>query len=146
MSDEPITPEGNLLADAGELDLVDLSLEFEPREASEIVLALPRTTVRYNVADQSLTLTGADGNPRSAVRGKVESHDGRVRLRFLLDRLSLESFAFGGEKFGSHYVNPEHGADEPSLHSVGGEAWLVSMTVKSLESAWPEEEETASDS
>ncbi len=130
---------GNLLAGIGGLDLVDLSLEFDPGTASEVVIDLPRTTVRYHVSGGSLTFTNVDGNPGSLVDGAVAPRSGRVRLRLLLDRLSLEGYVFDGEKFGSHYVSPGNGTSTPSIHAVGGQGWVHSLVVNSLKSAWAPE-------
>ncbi|WP_193212590.1 glycoside hydrolase family 32 protein [Luteolibacter marinus] len=136
VTEQALAPGGNLLDGIGALDLVDLSLEFDPGTATRVVIELPRTTVNYETATGALTFTGTDGNPATAVDGPLMPRDGRVKLRLLLDRLSLEAYAFDGERFGSHYLNPANGAAVPSLHAVGGEAWVHSLEVKSLASAW----------
>jgi fructan beta-fructosidase len=129
----------NLLAGAGSLDLVDVSMEFEPGTATEVVIDLPRSSVRYNVSNSTLTFTDVNGNASSLVDGTLATRAGRVKLRLLLDRLSLEAYAFDGEKFGSHYLNPNHGTATPSIHAVGGQGWVHSLSVKKLASAWTPE-------
>lgn len=129
----------NLLATAGPLDLADLSIEFEPGTASQIVIDLPRTTVRYNVSGGTLTFTDVNGNASSLVDGVVTQRAGWVKLRLLLDRLSLEGYVFDGEKFGSHYLSPANGTATPSITAVGGEGWVHSLTVHKLNSAWTPE-------
>ena len=138
VADQPLTS-SNLLSGAGNLDLVDLSMEFEPGTATQIVIDLPRTTVRYDVSNSALTYTDVNGNASTLVDGAVTPRAGRVKLRLLLDRLSLEAYAFDGEKFGSHYLNPANGTAIPSIHAVGGQGWVHSLSVKKLASAWTPE-------
>lgn len=129
----------NLLSGIGNLDLVDLSIDFDPGTATEVVIDLPRTTVRYNVAAQTFSFTNVSGNAASLLEGTVASRSGHVKLRLLLDRLSLEAYAHDGEKFGSHYISPSHGTSTPSIRATGGQGWLHSLSVKSLASAWTPE-------
>ncbi|QJE98243.1 glycoside hydrolase family 32 protein [Luteolibacter luteus] len=139
VSSQILTPTSNLLAQMGNLDLVDLTIEFDPGTASQVILDLPRTSVRYEAASGVFTFTGTDGNQAVAMDGSFMPRNGRVKLRLLLDRLSLETYAFDGESFGAHYINPSNGAATPSLRSVGGNAFVHSLVVKSLGSAWPVE-------
>lgn len=130
----------NALEGLPKLDLLDLEAEFEPGTAKEVVFDLPGTTVRYVTARQAFLHRGVedDGRPKemTCLEG-IAPREGRVRVRFLVDRLSLEAYAFGGESFSAHYINPAHAAPRPSLHAVGGEARLVKLTVRWLESVWP---------
>lgn len=139
LSNQALTPASNLLAGMGNLDLVDLSLEFDPGTATQVILDLPRTSLRYEKATGVFTFTGTDGNQAVAMDGSFMPRNGRVKLRLLLDRLSLETYAFDGEAFGAHYINPANGTATPSLRSVGGDAFVHSLTVKSLGSAWTPE-------
>ena len=134
-----LTTASNLFTGMGTLDLVDLSLEFNPGTATQIVIDLPRTTVRYDVASGALTHTGTGGTAVTSVDGPVTPRNGRVKLRLLLDRLSLEAYAFDGEVFGAHYISPNYGTATPSLRSVGGQAYVYSLSVKSLNSSWTPE-------
>lgn len=139
LKDQKLTPESNLLAGFGDLDLVDLSIEFEPGTATEVVIDLPRTSVRYDVAKKKLSHSGVDDKANPVPHTTVshcEPRDGRISLRLLLDRLSLEAYAFGGESFGAHYIHPHHGPAKPSIHTTGGEAKVISLTVRKLKSAW----------
>lgn len=136
---QTLTPTSNLLAGMGNLDLVDLSIEFDPGTAAQVILDLPRTSVRYEKATGVFTFTGTDGNQAVAMDGSFMPRNGRVKLRLLLDRLTLETYAFDGESFGAHYINPNNGSTTPSLRSVGGNAFVHSLSVKSLASAWAPE-------
>ena len=129
----------NALAGLPKLDLLDLAVEFEPGGAKEVVFDLPGTTVRYDVAKKTFTHRGVekDGKARDTTTlDKVEPKNGRVSVRFLVDRLSLEAYAFGGESFAAHYINPAHAVTQQSIHAVGGEAKIVKLTVRQLKSAW----------
>lgn len=139
LSNQALTPTSNLLAGMGSLDLVDLSLDFDPGTASQVLIDLPRTSVKYDNASGVFSFTGTDGNPVTAMDGTFPPRSGHVKLRLLLDRLSLETYAFDGEAFGAHYLNPANGTATPSLRAVGGDAFVHSLTVKSLGTAWTPE-------
>ncbi len=129
----------NVIASIGELDLIDIDFTFEPGDAKEVVIALPRVTLNYNAETGELKHAGVrnDGQPAIAttMRG-LKPREGKVSLRVLVDRLSVEVFAFGGEKFAAYYIYPDHKPAAPSLHSVGGGFKLNSLEVRSLKSAW----------
>lgn len=139
VKDRPLAAGANLLADMGDLDLVDLTVKFEPGTAKEIVFDLPGTSVRYDVAKRELTHSGVDdkGNPvRHRTLTDAAPRDGVVSLRLLIDRLTVEAYTFDGESFGAHYLHPKHGPAKFSLHAAGGEAIVHSLTVRKLKSAW----------
>ncbi|MEO5916251.1 MAG: glycoside hydrolase family 32 protein [Luteolibacter sp.] len=139
VTEQALTTTSNLFNGMGTLDLVDLSLEFSPGTATQIAIDLPRTTVRYDVASGALTHTGTNGSTVTSVDGPLTPRNGRVKLRLLLDRLSLEAYAFDGESFGAHYISPTGGTGTPSLRSIGGQAYVYSLSVKSLNSSWTPE-------
>ncbi len=139
VSNQTLTPTSNLLSGMGALDLVDLTLDFDPGTATQVILDLPRTSVKYDKASGVFSFTGTDGNPVTAMDGSFLPRNGHVKLRLLLDRLSLETYAFDGEAFGANYISPANGTSTPSLRSVGGDAFVYSLTVKSLGTAWTPE-------
>jgi len=143
VSGQTLTPSSNLLAGMGDLDLVDLSLEFDPGTATQVIIDLPRTTVTYDTASGVFRYTAPNGTSDIAMDGSFMPREGRVKLRLLLDRLSLETYAFDGESFGAHYVSPSNGSATPSLRAVNGNAFVLSLVVKSLGSAWTPEEPLA---
>ena len=136
---QALTTTSNLFAGMGNLDLVDLSLDFDPGTATQVVIDLPRTTVRYDVASGIVSFVATDGTSIPAVTGAQFARNGHVTLRLLLDRLSLEAYTFGGESFSAHYVSPTYGTTTPSLRAVGGSAYIYSLTVNSLNSSWTPE-------
>ncbi|MEZ6134637.1 MAG: glycoside hydrolase family 32 protein [Pirellulaceae bacterium] len=129
----------NALEDIGQLDLVDLEVTFSPGSAEQVVFDLPRVSVKYDAKEQVLLHTGIDdrGEPKELVCiDQLPTRDGRVSLRLLVDRLSVEAFVFDGEKFSAHYIHPQHGPNKLSIHSVGGEAHIHELTIRELNSAW----------
>ena len=70
-------------------DLFDVRLEVEPGEASEIGLRVRGEPIRYLVKDAAMVC--GEGKAPAALEG------GRLKLRVLVDRVSLESFAQDGK-------------------------------------------------
>jgi len=139
MKDITLSGSTNALADVSELDLVDLTVEFEPGTASQVVFDLPGVSVWYDAIEQVLKHTGVDNEGQSHeywTIDKLPPRDGVVKLRLLVDRLSLEAFAFDGETFGAHYINPKHGPQQHSIHAIGGEAKIRRLELRELNSAW----------
>jgi hypothetical protein len=65
----------------------------------------------------------------------LEPRNGSIRLRLLIDRLSVESFAFRGERFHAAYYSPNKTAPQ-SITAVGGEARVNKLEIRRLKSAW----------
>lgn len=130
--------EGGQPLDA-DLDLVDLELTFSPGDAQQVVFDLPRVSLRYDVEKQQLLHRGINdqGKPLEVVTiDKLAPRDGKVSLRLLVDRLSVEAFAFGGETFGAYYIDPRQGPAKYAVHAEGGNATIDELTVRKLKSAW----------
>ena len=53
-----------------------------------------------------------------------------------VDRLSLELYAFGGERFHAGYCSPKQGSGKQSIHAVGGNAKVHNLVIRELASAW----------
>lgn len=129
----------NALGDIKSLDLIDLEVTFSPGSAHQIVFDLPRVSVRYDVKKQVLLHSGIDdkGEPREdTCLDHLPPRDGNVSLRLLVDRLTIEAYAFGGEQFSAHYIHPNHGPQTLSIRSEGGDAQVHSLTIRELSSAW----------
>ncbi len=132
----------NPLNDLADLDLVDLEVTFSPGTAKQIVFDLPRTTLRYDVANKTLYHKGWDdqNQPRECTNlDQLDPRDGKVTLRILLDRLTVEAFAFGGESYSANYIDPAQGPTKLSIHAAGGDAKLERLIIRELKSAWKSE-------
>ena len=122
------------LADIGPLDLADVSLTLEPQGAESIRLDLPGVGIEYVPATGTLrTVT----EPRQDLIVNMPPRDGRIDLRLLVDRVSIEAFVFGGEQFGAAYIDPRRGPDtQPRMRATGGSAIARDVTIRRLRSAW----------
>ena len=140
IKDVRLSGDTNALADISGLDLTDLTVEFEPGTATQVVFDLLGVSVTYDVREHIVTHSGInnEGEPQDNywTIDKLSPRDGVVQLRFLVDRLSLEVFAFDGEIFGAHYINPKHGPATHSIHAVGGDARIRRLELRELNSAW----------
>jgi sucrose-6-phosphate hydrolase SacC (GH32 family) len=134
----------NLVKDVEPLDLVDLEIDFSPQQATELVLQLPGIRMVYDVDEQRLTYTGVQENGAEAVIAAFEalsSRDGSLKLRVLVDRLSVEIYAFDGERFHAGYLTPRHSSPrhkpgQQSIHFRGGRGRVDALTIRELASAW----------
>jgi sucrose-6-phosphate hydrolase SacC (GH32 family) len=122
-----------------EHDLLDVDLEFSPENASEIVFQFPSVTIKYDADKQTLTHRGVSkgGQPIERIGlEKLSPRDGRISLRLLIDRMSLEVYANDGERFAAHYIYPNSQSVAGSVICQGGHATLNQFTVRELRSAW----------
>ena len=105
-------------------DLFDVSATFELGDATSVALDIGGNRVTYDVQGQSLR-----GAPLKPVNG-------RVTIRVLLDRPSIEIFGNNGRVV---ITNPRGSKGEVSTVSAfaeGGTAKLISLEVNELESVW----------
>lgn len=111
-------------------DLFDISLDIEPGEAKAFSLTVRGTEIRYDTAEKTLYCLG--------LPMPLDSVEGCVDLRILIDRVSLEIFADRGRTTMTACFLPE--PDAPSLHlqATGGTCSIVSMHVHELSSIWPD--------
>lgn len=127
LRDQPLPPGENPLASVS-WHLVDLRLEVEPGAANALELSLNGATLRYSVADG--TLTCMDRTVHLPLR------NGRLQLRVLLDRTSIEVFENSGELSITSCFLPN--VPEPALGitAQGGVAQILSLDAFPLRSAW----------
>ncbi|HYE05286.1 MAG TPA: glycoside hydrolase family 32 protein [Planctomycetota bacterium] len=108
--------------------LYDLEIEIDVGSATALHLRIHGRELRYQVAEGTLTLL-----ERTA---RVPTEDGRLRLRLLIDRTSIEWFADGGRHSASFCFLAD-GCDEPlAVWSTGGDARIVRGEIRHLRSAW----------
>lgn len=129
----------NLLEGTAPFDLVDLEIEFDPGTAEKVVFQLSGAALCYDAQARTLVQRGVDehGQPQEVVVfADLEPRDGLIKLRFLIDRLSVESFAFDGERFFAAYYSPADNDASQSIHAVGGDAHVKWIELRRLKSAW----------
>ncbi|TWU09858.1 glycoside hydrolase family 32 protein [Allorhodopirellula heiligendammensis] len=138
-SDVDLPAGENLIADLAPLDLIDMTVEFDPGTATSLVFDLPGVQVTYDSATGTSTYTGVDNEGNSQIHTllpDLKPRDGRVRLRFLVDRISLEAYAFDGEDFRAVYTSPNTAPKTNSIHAVGGTARIHVLKINRLNSIW----------
>jgi fructan beta-fructosidase len=84
-------------------------------------------------------MSGVDDNGVRAdvlVFRNLTPRDGVVQLRLLIDRLSVEAFAFAGEQFFAAYYLPLEQDGGAVVRSSGGGAAIRSAEARRLRSAW----------
>jgi sucrose-6-phosphate hydrolase SacC (GH32 family) len=126
---QPLPPGENPLS-IGKGDLFDISAEIELGAADEVAFTLRGETVMYTAADRKLSCLG-----KSAELVPV---NGRIKLRILLDRASIEIFGNDCRIPMSFCFLPKPDDQTLALSASGGSARLISLTVHELHSAWSE--------
>jgi fructan beta-fructosidase len=112
----------------GSGDLWDIEAELEPRAAAAVGLRVRGTEIVYDAETKTLACLG-----RTA---PVELAAGRLLLRVLVDRTSIEIFAGGGAvTMGSCFL-PEPDNLSLGAFARGGEAAIARLTLHGLRSAW----------
>ena len=109
-------------------DLFDIRAELELGQAEAFGLYIHGTDLRYNVADKRFTYLGREI--------PTDPDNGRLELQLLVDRTSLELFAFGGKVSASVCFLPKAWAAPLELYSVNGDIKLISLTVGALRGIW----------
>jgi len=120
--------ENPLSALEGELWDIAAEVAVGQDKVAAIVLTVRGEPVRYDVKAAALHCLG-----RSA---PLAAQDGRIKLRVLVDRTSIEIFANDGLVTMCSCFLPDPADRSLSLTAEGGEASAVSLTLYELTSAW----------
>lgn len=107
-------------------------------DAKQLVLQLPAIEITCDVATQRLRHTAVDDlgeRVETTTPHKLAPRNGLVKLRLLVDRLSIHAFAFAGARFATHYDSPSAEMGKQSLRSTGGEAHITSLRIDRIKSA-----------
>ena len=108
-------------------ELIDASIEFDPKETGNIEWTLRGLKVVYQ-ADKQQFIYKDTALPAPPVNGKV-------KLRVLVDRGSIELFANEGAAVATHYALPDPENRSITLSGNGN----VSLMINELKSSWPQE-------
>jgi len=124
---QPLNPGDNPLANL-KGDLFDITAEITLGTATEVGFNIRGLPVVYNAANQRLTCRGNGA--------ELKPVDGRIRLRLLVDRISVDIFGNDGRLYmpmGTMFPQ-----DNLSLgvFAKGGNAEINSLEVHELRSAW----------
>lgn len=126
----------------------DLSLTLTPGTAKTLALnvlqsAAERTTLRYDVARQTLTLDrtqsgNVDFHPMfasSLEMARVPLRNGKLQLRLLVDKSVVEVFAQDGETTLTDLVFPRQHTGRITLTAEGGTAQMTALRLADLSGA-----------
>jgi fructan beta-fructosidase len=108
-------------------DLFDLQTAIDPGQAKQIALTIRGTAIEYNVSKKELNLLG-----KTAPLAPI---DGKIRLRVLIDRSSIEVFANDGIVTMSSCFIPSRDSDKPPL-AISGPGATALIDVWELKSCW----------
>jgi sucrose-6-phosphate hydrolase SacC (GH32 family) len=109
-------------------DLWDIRTEIAPGAATEVGFRIRGWTVVYTAKDNLLN----SGPSRCEMRPK----DGRIAMRILVDRTTVETFGNDGEAVIPNCFLPEIGDRKLELFATGGVAQVLSLDVYPLRPAW----------
>ncbi|MHC4568999.1 MAG: GH32 C-terminal domain-containing protein, partial [Planctomycetota bacterium] len=126
-TDVQLRPRQSILSKVGG-ELFDIDAEFEIGDADQFGFLINGSSVRYNVAESELSSGDA--------KAELKPIDGKIRLRLLVDRTSIEIFANDGRVY-----MPMHGIhteDERGLavFTEGSNVKIRSLRIRELKSIW----------
>ena len=107
---------------------VDVSIEFDPGQSAAVSFRIQGETVRYNSREQTITCLGHTT--------ALSSQNGKVRLRLLVDRSSIELFGNDGKVSMTSCFLPLPGSSEFTLFSEGASVEVSSLVIHTLRSVW----------
>lgn len=127
-TDVQLKPGQNILSNiAGEL--FDIEAQFEVGDADELGFILNGVSLVYNVDDNKLSCEDWDA--------KLKPVDGKIRMRILVDRLSIEAFANDGRVYMPiSSETPEESEKGLEIFTKGGKTKVNSLKIHKLKSIW----------
>jgi sucrose-6-phosphate hydrolase SacC (GH32 family) len=126
--DEKLDPGQNLLSDL-KGEFYDIEAEFVIADAAEFGFVIFGVPVLYNVEEGKLL--------SDDLEAPLKPQDGKIKLRLLIDRLSIEVFANDGRVYmpiEALHKEKERGFE---IFTRGGSAKIEELTVYEIESIWP---------
>ncbi len=126
-NDQTIKPDTNLLSDISG-DLFDIDAEIYPGDTKEIEFIVHGERIHYNVSENQISLLD-----RSAYLPPINK---KIKLRILIDRTSIEVFGNDGQISMSSCFLPNLENKRLGICALRGEAYIISMKVYELGSAW----------
>ncbi len=109
-----------------DVDLIDASIEFDPKKTGNVEWNLRGLKVSYDADKQQFIYDGS--------RLAAPPVNGKVKLRVLVDRGSIELFANDGAAVATHFALPDPKNRSISLSGNGS----VSLVINELKSSWPQ--------
>jgi sucrose-6-phosphate hydrolase SacC (GH32 family) len=126
LSGTELKPGDNPLSEI-KADLLNIDVTIDPGEAAAITFDIRGTKLRWTKPGRlTLGSSSADLKPQS----------GKIALRLLIDRSSIEVFGNNGEVTLSNCYLPRPGNSTIKLEVEGQPAKIVSMKIRELKSTW----------
>jgi len=127
---QTLKPGGNPLAATGG-EALDVAIEIDAAKttADEVVFEARGNPVKYSFKDRTVDSCG--------VRVPLPARSGRVTLRMLVDRMSIETFGNDGAVSITNVAAPQPAETPLALRAVGGSVALAAMRVSRIGSIWP---------
>ena len=126
-TDIQIKPGQNILSNV-EGELFDIDAQFDVGDADEFGFLINGFPVKYNVDKNELSC----GRPKT----ELKPVDGKIRLRILVDRASIEIFANEGRVYMPMRAIPQPDERGLEVFTKGGSTKINSLTVHELKSIW----------
>jgi len=119
---------GQNILDGVKGELFDIDAEFEVGDADEFGFLINGFSVKYNLDKNELSC----GRPKT----RLKPIDGKIRLRILVDRVSIEVFANDGRIYMPIRAIPEGNERGVEIFTEGDSTRISSLTVHELKSIW----------
>ena len=113
--------------------LTDTELTIDLNDTRKVELNIRGQPLTYETASGTLELTG------SPAKATVPAVDGKLKLRILIDRCSIDVCAQDGRAFLMHVSQPDWSKPVLAATAEGGRAMLRDLTIHRLKSVWPKE-------
>ncbi len=113
----------------GDGELFDIQAVFELGEAETVGIDVRGHRIEYSVTDQQLTALGR--------QAPLKADEGRITLRILVDRTSVEVFANQGRVQVAQCFLPDRDQRELTVFATGGPARAPSISVWELRPSLP---------
>lgn len=121
------------LADIAPLDLIDVEMQFAATDEA-FTIDFGTAAIRWNPQNQHVETRRA-ANDWRPLCGPLTPRDGLIDIRLLIDRMSIEAYAFDGLVTGSRYIDPRHFSAKVKVDAP--ETFFAQkMTIRRLRSIW----------
>jgi sucrose-6-phosphate hydrolase SacC (GH32 family) len=129
LRDRPLSPGENALAGL-KGELLDIDMELSMGQSSTLNFNLRGVPFSYDVTKEELSWKDQ--------KASLKPENGKIRLRFLVDRTSIEVFGNDGLLYltAAAIVTPDNQAIE--LSANGGQATIRHLEAYQLKSIWPQ--------
>jgi fructan beta-fructosidase len=126
-TDVQLRPGQNILSGV-KGELFDINAEFETSGADEFGFLINSFSIKYNVDKNQLSCGDS--------KAKLKAIDGKIRLRILVDRVSIEVFANDGRIYMPIRAIPEPDKRTLEVFTKGGNIKISSLKIHELKSIW----------